>query len=469
MVMAARNRVVPLSSFLAAGVMACSGAQSSCEPSPGPGAPAPAAPVAAAALPANAPAPAALPANPPGPLGPVPMPPASGAPGAPVAAGASGAPGAPAASGAPAAPSHTLTFLPGSTTKLEQILGELDRERQQMTRNKTWTRYGLRGTDLGYSFEHAGLVYFLFGDTVGRVGNALDSFATSSTTDPEGGVRLDFVMQGDTYAVIRPPGVSMGAFEVPVGGIDLGGQAYVIVRTRHSEDWSTDRTVLTRYTAPATFTPVRTFSDRFLTYALHLEPAGGVPGLPSGGPFVLVWATAKYRHSDLFLAIVPAAHFETGEGTRYYAGGGAGGAPVKWTSSEADAAPLWPDGQLGDVSVSWCAPLGLWLANYDHRPSAVTFRYSATPWGPWSDAQVLFTPAEARFIHDPARVPNDGLGHGGLTIGNHDPETTKGGAYAPYIVERWTKVRGQELVIYYTVSTWNPYTVVLMRSTFRVQ
>jgi hypothetical protein len=32
---------------------------------------------------------------------------------------------------------------------------------------RTRSRYGLEGTDLGYSFEHQGKLYFLFGDTVG--------------------------------------------------------------------------------------------------------------------------------------------------------------------------------------------------------------------------------------------------------------------------------------------------------------
>ena len=44
-----------------------------------------------------------------------------------------------------------------------------------------------------------------------------------------------------------------------------------------------------------------------------------------------------------------------------------------------------------------------------------------------------------------------------------------GGAYAPYVVERWTKVRGSELDIYYTMSTLNPYVVVLMKSRLSVE
>ena len=42
------------------------------------------------------------------------------------------------------------------------------------------------------------------------------------------------------------------------------------------------------------------------------------------------------------------------------------------------------------------------------------------------------------------------------------------GFYAPYVVERFTKVENSELHLYYCLSTWNPYVVVLMKSRFRI-
>jgi hypothetical protein len=56
--------------------------------------------------------------------------------------------------------------------------------------------HGIEGTDLGDSIEHSGRVYFLFGDTVGRLNHALDTIATTDAADPERGVRLDFLMSG---------------------------------------------------------------------------------------------------------------------------------------------------------------------------------------------------------------------------------------------------------------------------------
>ena len=49
-----------------------------------------------------------------------------------------------------------IQYVPSSTVKLEQLLGEEDKERHQPTRSRTASRYRLEGTDLGYSFDHRG-------------------------------------------------------------------------------------------------------------------------------------------------------------------------------------------------------------------------------------------------------------------------------------------------------------------------
>ena len=108
----------------------------------------------------------------------------------------------------------SLAYIPGSTVKLEQLIGDFDRERQAPTANLTGKRYGIEGTDLGYSFEHRGKLVFLFGDTVGKYGG--DVAATSTTTDPEAGLHLDFLTDASgKYLRVKPPGVKMAGFEVP--------------------------------------------------------------------------------------------------------------------------------------------------------------------------------------------------------------------------------------------------------------
>jgi hypothetical protein len=375
------------------------------------------------------------------------------------------------------APPPTLRYIPHSTEKLEQLLGEEDKERHQPTLSRTFSRYGIEDTDLGNSFEHDGKVYFLFGDTVGRLRRALDTIATTDATDPEHGVRLDFLTNGRDYLTIQPPGISMGPFEVPVAGISLGGKVYVAVSTNHSEDRSTDRSVLTKFTPPAKFEPLRTISQlpagRFLKMSWHAEP-GPIAGMPPGGPYVIIWGTGTYRKSDAYLSVVPVAQFETGKGTRYFTGLDSSGAPI-WSENESDAKPIVVNGSLGDLSVTWCKDLNFWLMTYDRRAptNGIAFSYSRTPWGPWSEPQVIFNAvrdgAAGKFIHIPNSNPPDGLA--GPVIGKEvtDPEAVRGGNYAPYVMERWTKVQNSELDIYYVLSTWNPYVVVLMKSRLRVE
>jgi hypothetical protein len=307
---------------------------------------------------------------------------------------------------------------------------------------------------------------------------ALDTIATTDATDPERGVRLDFLTSGSDYLTIQPPGISMGAFEVPVAGINLGGQVYVAVSTNHSADESTDRSVLTKFTPPANFQPLRTISQlpagHFVKMSLHIAPET-IAGLPPGGPFILIWGTGPYRRSDAYLAIVPAAQFESGQGTRYFAGLDAANAPI-WSNKESDSSIIAKNGTMGDLSVTWCKDLGLWLMTYDSRdpaPRGILFSYSLTPWGPWSEPQVIFNPmrdgALGKFIHNPQAIPDDGLSGPVIGKGQANPGAVHGGDYAPYVVERWTKVQGSELSIYYVLSTWNPYVVVLMRSRLHVE
>ena len=52
----------------------------------------------------------------------------------------------------------------------------------------------------------------------------------------------------------------------------------------------------------------------------------------------------------------------------------------------------------------------------------------------------------------------------------HDPgrENEWGGVYGPYQFEDLATGRDGESTIYFTLSTWNPYTVVLMRAALRL-
>jgi hypothetical protein len=50
-----------------------------------------------------------------------------------------------------------------------------------------------------------------------------------------------------------------------------------------------------------------------------------------------------------------------------------------------------------------------------------------------------------------------------------NPAAVEVGGYAPYVVERWTKVQSSELDLYYVLSAWNPYVVVLIKSRLQLE
>lgn len=66
-------------------------------------------------------------------------------------------------------------------------------------------------------------------------------------------------------------------------------------------------------------------------------------------------------------------------------------------------------------------------------------------------------------------LADDGFAGPVIGKGHANPGAVRGGTYAPYIVERWMKLRGSELDLYYVLSTWDPYVVVLMESRLQVE
>ena len=394
-----------------------------------------------------------------------------------------------------AATNLTLTWIRGSSVKVEQMIGDCDYSAQaatgqcKATTSRTATRAKVLGTDLGASFESQGSVIFLFGDTIGPAEDylAADTMASSSSTDPAAGLLLDFLINSDgSPFFVRVPGVRLGASEVPNAGIHLGNGTFVVCNSGMDRNLpmpdANAYSVLTRFDEGARrFTLLRTISSmpkgRFIITSLHATESD-----------VLMFGLGAYRSSDVYLATIPASTFDTGAGTRYFAGL-VNGQPV-WTSLESGAVPVvvdnplkgpaWPNDSptIGNVSVVYSQDLGLWLMTYDggrqsQATGGVYFAYAREPWGPWSEPQLIFNQkrdgAVGKFIHDPSIVPTPpGDGLNGPTIGASDPYATPGALYAPYMIERFTRVNGNTLSIYYTISTWNPYTTVEMRSDFAI-
>ncbi len=101
----------------------------------------------------------------------------------------------------------------------------------------------------------------------------------------------------------------------------------------------------------------------------------------------------------------------------------------------------------------------------DPAGPAVLLRSASEPWGPWSPRLRLLdwiaggmSPGDhtRRFI----RFAADGSDPVGDAIFRGQDSST-GAAYAPYLYD--ARADGDGVVLRYTLSTWNPYQVVLMR------
>ena len=197
---------------------------------------------------------------------------------------------------------------------------------------------------------------------------------------------------------------------------------------------------------------------------------------------------------------------------KYYAGLEPSGEP-RWSADAADAKPLALDGDpdgdpheelsiVGTTSISWLgAPIDRWVLMYsgdvpdillaDPRGSrranpkgAVMIRFAEHPWGPWSKATPHLAPGSPTKIGDP-------YGPGGFVYSPECKDTPDmqcakaepwtlglfsacvkttvaepGRLYAPNIIDRYTR-RNQQggLDVSWLVSTWNPYTLVMMQTT----
>ena len=384
---------------------------------------------------------------------------------------ASPAPGAVASANQP-----VLHYVAGSTIKIEQLIGDEDKQLRQPTLSQTITHTGSR-TYLGNSFEHGGRVYFLFGDTVGRLGRALDMIGTTDAT----------ILRPVFAWISSRPAATIRPFSHQASAWDRSRCPWqVLASTVRCTSLSrpTIRRIARRIVPCSRNSPHRQLSNRcgrsrsFLRGTSSRCRCTSSPGrsrgcLPAGRSS---WCGAQAR---------------TVRATRTFHR--AGGTIRNWQR----------DAVFRGLGCGRCSDLEReGIGRPGHRPKrhhGRSFRNvvqgsrlvaddlrqsrSGAAWhlvfifphavGTVERAANHFQRgadgAVGKFIHNPQANPDDGLAGPVIGKGQADPQAVHGGAYAPYVIERWTKVQGSELSIYYVLSTWNPYVVVLMKSRLHVE
>lgn len=246
------------------------------------------------------------------------------------------------------------------------------------------------------------------------------------------------------------------------------------------------------------------------------RPARG-NALPRSG--LLIWGRPQFggigaegRDAQLYLAWV-ALPEPDGEGhfdwrPRYFAGVEPDGRP-RFADSDSEAKALDLDAAsdgdqpretqdvVGQMAITWLPGLQRFVMFYggsmgpefldavfnfdrdkvEHNPDGSLFvRFAQQPWGPWTAPRVLLAagdvsdqaPAEGLY------APGGILAHNnceGSTCARHDPVfrliggNNNGTLYGPNIVDAWTVEKPDTVDLYWFVSTWNPYQVVMMKTT----
>jgi O-glycosyl hydrolase len=412
---------------------------------------------------------------------------------------------------------NRITYVEGSSQKVCQITGEIDKEFNKPTVNQTQTRWGLMSTDGGYSFEHNGKLFMLFGDS-----NPTPTFRgkpngpnqpprnweyndgpTAFTTDTNIEQCLKFnVITNSIGAYKNPvvlnaqgkPAVKLRINEGPVGGFSQGGKMYVMFMTDNfvyppGPSKKTGIGMSTRLVLAVSNDDGNTFH---YLYDLSKGPDGKfVNAAVAHGSdgYLYFWgvqAGKQFRKSAPYFARKKDATIDRPGGFEYFIGFDISGRP-RFSASEAEAEPLFHDyvpdssGQMqirdcmGEAGVEWNRFLHRWVMLYncanqrkEHLPG-IWMRVAERPWGPWSEPQTIFNPvrdkAFCHFIH--RAVTPDFPQCDNLSV--PEQQGVWGAPYGPFFISRFTTGDAERATstFYYTISTWNPYQKVIMKTTIQ--
>jgi len=419
---------------------------------------------------------------------------------------------------------QTVTFH-GRSEKVCQLTGDRDWESGLPTTALTQSRFDLGATDLGYPVEHQGRLALLFGDTWStshphegdEVSPADDAVGwITSRTPPTKSQCLDLQVNHATTPTTKiiparvtgPLPVKHGYFNVPSGGVSNSGRLYAFFWTNHCMFPTTldpnphplarpaptplcpetdDRNSIGRSVLARSDDHGRTFSNAIsmpigFVYATAID-ATAIAELPDEQRIgTYVFAAPRYRASVPYLAYAPPGELENPSSWLFFVGRRADGQP-SWTSSDVwmrgIGGPWKPPGQaelfpatdresrcVGEFSVTWNRSLQVWLLLYNCTQGIVA-RIARAPWGPWSDATVILRAGQdgspCRLLMTEGRCGNQ-----------ENYQAQPGNFYAPFLMERYTTLDrtlpgSRRATIYWLVSTWNPYQVVVMRTTLDVR
>lgn len=414
---------------------------------------------------------------------------------------------------------QTITFQ-GRSEKVCQLTSDFDWETGVATTTQTQKNAGLGAVDLGYPVEHQGRLMLLFGDSwptqIAHLGDAFqpkdDAVGwITSRTPPTPAQCTDLVVNSSPgppfvpATVTGPLHVAQGFFNVPSGGVGDGSGVTAFFWTNHCQfpNKVTPNPASPLARPPASDACAETdqlnsigmgvmarSTDEGVTFNnAVLMPAGfvyataihnhAVKGVQAGQRLgTYVFGVPRYRASVPYLAYAPPGSLGDPTSWQFFAGRKVDGSPT-WLPAEVwsrgSGGPWKPPGSpelfdtdqcIGEFSVTWNKPLGVWLMLYNCGSSIVA-RTAGDPWGPWSASTEILNPDKDGA---PCRLLMTAQGCGNQQRYHDQTTFVPGGFYAPYVLERYTTALptsgsgAPRARIFWTLSTWDPYQVTIMRT-----
>jgi hypothetical protein len=364
-------------------------------------------------------------------------------------------------------------------TKISQLIGDYDREEKRPTLNKTYTRYHLENADLGVPFRYNNRTYILFGDSHSTsnlaAGDQRDAFAWTSDSNPNDGLQLHFFHdKNGHWKPVNIPGIAQGSFDVPMEGVEVNGKMYIYATTGHTASVTMGRSVVARSdTGGADFRQLYAFSSRHFinvsvvkTSSSNVKPSSSswklLPKNKGSGTGLVIFGSGNYRKSNVYLAYQPASKIGNSTAVRYFSGVNKEDKPL-WSSDEFNAVALFKQPCVGELSGTYNSFINRWIMLYNcGNPRGINMRTAKHPWGPWTKPQVLFDPSKdggyCHFMHVSWQDQKCD------SVQDPGREDVYGGEYGPYQYAHYATGSKGSTTIYFNMSTWNPYTVVLMKA-----
>ena len=394
--------------------------------------------------------------------------------------------------------------LTGSSEVCKLINGQSNSD---PTANQTQTRANLLGTDLGIPVDQNGTLYFFFGDSQGykgiwqpgqslpdAVGFASVPSATVAASPNVLCTDLSFVtlppsqsvgpMQDPTIVadfaagwMAAPSGQQLsqyihnpagqgaypqlpGDFEVPSGGFSAGGSIYLFYTTVDSpSDVVMKASYLAQWASPSTTAspgyqilyPVdELFDANGPLYGDFVNVAAEV-----SGAYVYLFGTGDYRKSPVHLARKLLTDLASPGGFDLY-----DAASGTWGTKR--GAPVVDVPGFGETSVRYFASIDRWMLLAEEQTAQhnqIVARFADAPEGPWTDDIVVYDMADPAFR-------NLYCCNTDACVGQQIIHCNDAGFYATYLLPQVQLQPDGSFVVTHTMSTWDPYNVVLMQATF---